>query len=690
MRRASFLPAALFALMAMIPAVTASAEEEISLDQVREMIARQGLPWTAGETSVSDMDWSEFQEMLTFRVPPEYDQIPKVDLSRAAGRKLALPTRWDWREHDAATPVKDQGRCGSCWAFATIGAVEACARIHDRVIYDLSEQQLLSCNLAGYGCDGGFWDGCLEVFQRQGSVSEECMPYLANDQVECAAEHCQPVARVSDLIYIEPNVASIQAAVYEYGPIVCAMAVTDDFKYYQGGCYTNDNSNEVNHAVVIVGWDDELCGGAWICKNSWSEGWGASGYFNIRYGTSRIGDTPAVWVHEPGRVIHFVHEPLETTLDDSRAFDVTTRIYTNGSIPLVSDSLELRYRVDRGDWNEVPLEPAVEPGYWTARIPRQAKPASIEYYFRAADSLGSVGTSPGEAPESLYCFDLARDWASFEGNEIAAWRVGDPGDSASSGIWECVEPIGTEAQPGEDHSLTGSRCWVTGQHEEGQPDTGWNDVDGGRTTLYSPIYDLSWSARAEVKYARWFSNDKGALGEEDPWVVQARSDDGPWVDIENTRKSSNAWVVVEADLIEVLGPELGEVQVRFIAADLGGGSCVEAAIDDFAVLAESEEDCAVRSLCGEPIHVSTPSPNPVKDGAALMVVMGEERAGRIAVYGPDGRLVKVIQPEVLRRGENAIFWDGKNEAGRRVPSGIYYMRVEAGHPTVTSKITVIR
>lgn len=688
MRRSCFIPTALFAWMALLLGPAASAENLQTLDDVRAMIERDDLPWTAGETSISARGWDRVRETLDFRVPASYDQIPKVDLSAGRAGKLDLPARWDWREHEGTTPVQDQGNCGSCWAFATIGAVEGCARIHDRAIYDLSEQQLLSCNLAGYGCDGGFWDGCLEVFQRQGSIAEECMPYQADDRVPCTAGACDPVAQVSDLIYIKPEIASIQAAVYEHGPIVCAMAVTEDFTYYTGGCYVNPHATAINHAVVIVGWDNDLCGGAWLCKNSWGTGWGELGYFTIKYGTAKIGDTPAVYVHTPGRVIHFEHEPLETTLDASRAFDVTTGIRTNGSIPLDSDSLRLVYRIDRGLWNEVPLTPAYDPGQWQAQIPRQAMPAAIEYYFRAADSLGCGGTAPQKAPDSLYCFDLARHWEKFE-EDAAGWRVGDPEDRATSGVWECVVPLGTEAQPGADHSLRGSRCWLTGQHAEGEQ-TGWNDVDGGRTTLYSPAYDLSWTPRATVKYARWFSNDKGALGEEDPWIAQARNDGGAWVDMENTRQSSNAWVIVEIDLIDLLGPTLGEVEFRFIAADLEGGSCVEAAIDDFAILAESFEDCAVRSLCGEPIRVSTPSPNPVKEGAAITVTLGEERAGRIAIYGLDGRLVRAIRPEILRRGENAFVWDGKDDAGRTVPSGVYYMKVEAGVPTSTSKITVMR
>lgn len=116
------------------------------------------------------------------------------------------------------------------------------------------------------------------------------MPYQASDNVVCAIDGCEPLTRTREFLLIEPTVPSIKAAVYLHGPISVAMAVLPDFDYYRGGCYSTIRHGDINHAVVIVGWDDDACGGqgAWICKNSWGTGWGESGFFCIAYGQCGI------------------------------------------------------------------------------------------------------------------------------------------------------------------------------------------------------------------------------------------------------------------------------------------------------------------------------------------------------------------------------------------------------------------
>jgi hypothetical protein len=605
-----------------------------------------------------------------------------------------IPQRWDWREHDGITPVQDQGQCGSCWAFASVGALEACARIDDHIVYDLSEQQLVSCNSFGYGCNGGWFDGCFEVFHNPGAVSEECMPYEGVDGIPCIQGDCIPIAKASDMIALAPTIASLKAGILEFGPLAVAMTVYSDFTRYNGGCYENPQHGEVNHAVVMLGWDDSMCGGAWICKNSWSTGWGESGFFYIAYGSADIGTGAVAFIHVPGNTLAIRPTLLETTTDGSGPFLFSTDVASLGGVRIAPGSVRLAYRVNGGDWQtNIPMLQSSMRGRSIARIPAPAKPATIDYYFRAADVEGHESWAPRLAPDSVYTFDLARYFDNFERTDDG-WTAGEADDDATSGIWTCTEPVGTVAQPGRDMSITGTKCWVTGNANPGDP-AGTADVDGGKTTLRSPGYDLAQADTAIVKYWRWFSNDKGSYPGEDPWIVQARNNSGPWVDIENSTTSSDAWVQVQADLKTLLGDTLGIVQFRFIAQDRGEGpSCVEAAIDDFTILSEDPRTTNLPVVRVEPPKVrfslAQATPNPTTGRTTLALTLEREGPVRLSIYAADGRVVRRLASAPMSSGPHEIVWDGKDDAGRQAASGSYYCVSDVAGAKNVRRILLIR
>ncbi len=666
------------------------ASEDLALQELQRRIVEKGYHWTAGQTSVSAESWESFETILTLRMPLDYERIPKIDYSRLFGKMRDIPEQWDWRDHQGTTPVRDQANCGSCWAFAAVGALEGCARIVDGLAYDLSEQQLLSCNRYGYGCDGGWWDGCFELFHTTGVIADACMPYLASDLVPCEIGECEILSRASEMIPIENNIRSIQAAVYQYGPIVSGMTVYPDFRYYTDGCYQRDGSQPINHGIVIVGWDNQACSGhgAWICKNSWGTGWGDAGWFMIRYGDCRIGEGATLFIPEPGRVITVETVPIETTTDGSCAFVVEVELHSKTNSPIDPGSAILDYRVNHGEWYPIPLEPGNRPGRWTAEIPGCDPPAAVDYYIAASDLDGRQGTSPATAPDSCHSFDVARVWESFD-KEPQGWRVGDRSDHATSGIWEWCEPIGTEAQPGVDHSVRGTHCWVTGQQIEGGA-TGDNDVDGGRTTLYSPGYELSGSATAIVKYWRWYSNDRGASPSEDIWCVQVRNQGGDWIDLERTTKSGASWAQIERDLHEWIGSDLGVVEFRFIAADEPEASCVEAAIDDFAILAEARILSDAKAAPKRSIVIGQPRPHPLTTGSTITVTGLFQWSARVEIYGPNGRFVRRLVTGIDGPGGRSFYWDGRDETGRRVAAGSYFTRLAGGSSRATGMILVVR
>ncbi len=632
--------------------------------------------WTSGHTSVSDRSWDEFKRSLTFRLPADYATRPKVDMSRTLNKAAPLPTYWDWRRKNEVTPVKDQGQCGSCWAFASVGALEAGALLNDGVVYDLSEQQVLSCNNLGDGCGGGDFDAAFDVFHRLGAVSEDCMPYLGLDGINCSYT-CRPQVMADSMIQLDTSVESIKAAVYTYGPVACGLAVLPDFMSYTSGCY-NDRTTmgEVNHAVVIVGWDDLVCsGGAWICKNSWGTGWGDMGFFEIGYGCCSIGDGAVVFVADPQNVVEIDPVPVNTRTQTGGQITLQAQVVSNTNVPVNQDSVKVTYRVNGGAWNPLPLRADKDAGVYETQIDAPPKPATVDYYFTACDQNHHSSRSPSAPQNATYSFDVARIWDDFEG-DVSGWTVGGPEDTATNGIWVCVAPIGSDSKPSSNHTPGGSKCWMTGQGKPGEDD----DVDGGQTTLTSPIYDLSGSKSAWVKYWRWYSNNRGMNPSSDPWVTQVRRIGGPWVDLERTYQSSNRWEQVSVDLQQVLGPNLELVQFRFIASDNPPPSLVGAALDDFELLAEDPPP-------GKPVWMS---PYALVHGPELQIPYVSGVASEAQVFDVTGREIRRI-PMNSGSGEiKVLVWDERDATGKAVPSGVYFYSMGRGKDLRQGRVVVVR
>jgi len=266
-------------------------QEEARLAEIRAEIERNGYDWVAGHTSVSHLPPEEMAKRLGGEIPPEIMEI--YDSLEPDPEVLTMKFRdaFDWRDYDGVTPPKDQGGCGSCWAFGAVGATEAHVRINEGVLLNLSEQQALDCNEYGSSCDGGFAGAAYAVHVYPGAVSEECMPYIAEEST-CRQRTCEKIAIIDGTSYVSNNVASLKYAIQTYGPLSAGMHVYDDFDSYTGGCYEHGGVDYTNHVILMVGWDDAMCGGegAWLCKNSWGTDWGLGGYFYIKYGSCRIGE----------------------------------------------------------------------------------------------------------------------------------------------------------------------------------------------------------------------------------------------------------------------------------------------------------------------------------------------------------------------------------------------------------------
>ena len=245
-------------------------------------------------------------------VPPRL-VLSHLDGSRPQDNYMAtvLPAKLDWRETGMVSPVKHQGSCGSCYAFASLANFESKLLIDGEGLFDFSENHAKECNWYGTSCDGGTCENVASLLSKTGTVLEACDPYVAAD-VACNTG-CTNIKTLKDWCRISddsiPATADLQQYIYDNGPVFTTLYAggTDDMTWYNE--YSDyDGSNTLyytgswtpNHAVLIVGWDDALVHaggtGGWIVKNSWGTSWGGTcgygaegGYFTIAYESANIG-----------------------------------------------------------------------------------------------------------------------------------------------------------------------------------------------------------------------------------------------------------------------------------------------------------------------------------------------------------------------------------------------------------------
>jgi hypothetical protein len=238
-----------------------------------------------------------------------------------------------------------------------------------------------------------------------------------------------------------------------------------------------------------------------------------------------------------------------------------------------------------GAFSEVPLT-VLGANSYRLTIPAGSCGGETRYYLTAQAVGGTTVSSPSTAPAASWSSILASSLNSlvfddFETN--SGWTVGAAGDNATSGVWVRADPVGTIAQPEDDHTpAPGVACWVTGNAAPGAAD-GTNDVDNGVTTLVSPTYNLAGYDAVYVSYWRWYSNNLGAAPNEDVFPIEVSNNNGAtWTTLEIVSENANAWVY-KRFLVNSVLPLTSQMKFRFRAQDLGSGSLVEAALDDFAL-----------------------------------------------------------------------------------------------------------
>jgi hypothetical protein len=279
--------------------------------------------------------------------------------------------------------------------------------------------------------------------------------------------------------------------------------------------------------------------------------------------------------------VFITHTPLANTSNTTTPYQVVAEI-TSTSGNIQGDSCFVYYRVDGGSYASVPMTlTGMQPDEYEGFIPAQSACSQVDYYIFGADDAGYDATDPSGAPGNHHTFLVGYDVVfddDFESDQ--GWTAGLPGDNASTGMWQRCDPEGTEAQAENDNTpAPGVNAYIT--HCAAGASQGTYDVDGGKTTLRSPTFDLSTYDQASVTYYRWYSNNTGAEPDQDYWVVNI-TDGFTWATLESTNVSLRTWTPMTFDIGSYV-TLTDQVQIYFIASDYDPGSLVEAGVDDFLI-----------------------------------------------------------------------------------------------------------
>ncbi|MBU7027888.1 MAG: peptidase C1 [Theionarchaea archaeon] len=273
--------------------------EEIK--SIRSAIREKKFRWSAGRTSLSELKREERKEYWGLIL--DEDEIRKARarsieedaLAASEGITYVYPDEWDWRYvrgRDWTTPVKNQGLCRSCVAFATVAVIESNYEISKRKPYlnpDLSEADLFFCG-GGKRCGRGWrFKPALNYAKEKGILYEKYFPYKPTNQpCNPCEDRDKKVVKIKDWGELSSE-SQAKEWIHQEGPVITGMEVYEDFVYYRGGIYEHVyGERDGLHAIAVVGYNDRKR--YWICKNSAGESWGQRGWFRIRYGECGIGE----------------------------------------------------------------------------------------------------------------------------------------------------------------------------------------------------------------------------------------------------------------------------------------------------------------------------------------------------------------------------------------------------------------
>ena len=256
----------------------------------------KNLTYTLGHNQFSAMDQTDFRAYLGYNSIEQNEEKFYFENSQY-GLRGSLPESVNWVEFGGVTPVKDQGKCGSCWSFSTTGALEGAYFKKYGNLESFSEQQLVSCDNfkntqnRGYdhGCSGGLMDNAFQWIEGNGGLCREAdYPYVSGEGVVDVCEtKCTPVrgSKIVEFVDVKPSDDVAMMTAISNQPVSIAIEADQrEFQLYKSGVFTGTCGTKLDHGVLVVGYGSENGNDYYLVKNSWAESWGDAGYIKLGRG----------------------------------------------------------------------------------------------------------------------------------------------------------------------------------------------------------------------------------------------------------------------------------------------------------------------------------------------------------------------------------------------------------------------
>ncbi|KAF5270407.1 hypothetical protein FQR65_LT05595 [Abscondita terminalis] len=261
-------------------------KNHLKIDDLKKIT---NLPFVVKVNEFCDLITSEFNKLLNgLKIKPYKGK----NVSKFTPENEKVVDQLDWRDKGVVTPIKNQGQCASCYAFASSAAIESHVAIKKGNKINASPQDIVDCSLdepyENYGCDGGSLEPAYDFVKDKGLVSDPSYPYTAQTGENCKRQLEKITANITGYTIVEEgNDNALKEALVKHGPIAVGLdAAAESFQFYGGGIYyekeCHSDIDHINHAVLLIGYGEEKNGEKyWLIKNSYGPTWGENGYGKI-------------------------------------------------------------------------------------------------------------------------------------------------------------------------------------------------------------------------------------------------------------------------------------------------------------------------------------------------------------------------------------------------------------------------
>ncbi|GMJ03429.1 xylem cysteine peptidase 1 [Hibiscus trionum] len=243
-----------------------------------------------GLNEFADLSHDEFKNMYLGLKRPDVGRDSQSPKEFGYGDVVELPKAVDWRKKGAVTPVKNQGSCGSCWAFSTVAAVEGINKIVTGNLTSLSEQELIDCDTSfNNGCNGGLMDYAFQFIVANGGLhKEQDYPYLMEEGTCEEQKDEMEIVTISGYHDVPQNDEQSLLKALAHQPLSVAIDASGrDFQFYSGGVFNGACGTELDHGVAAVGYGTSKNTDYIIVKNSWGPKWGEKGFIRMKRNTGK-------------------------------------------------------------------------------------------------------------------------------------------------------------------------------------------------------------------------------------------------------------------------------------------------------------------------------------------------------------------------------------------------------------------